>query len=764
MSACSFSSHHLQRRILALGDASSSAYRSIAHVVEGMGSATFRQERSFRKPERLIAFIKSERFELVLMPNPYGNEHRRIIYDHLRRIGFPVIVFDRGGLPESWFFDTAFNADSESYHPSRWNRVLTDSQRAEVHAYIQRVRDELPSLEAQGERIGAERLRRNLRIEGRKVLFVPLQRPSDTTTRFFSAPMADLDAFHKLVGQVTKRIRNEFDEWVVVAKTHPLEVVRSDVPIIFADTAHINDLIEMSDAVLLLNSGTGLLSLCWDKPVLIAGTAYYSHPALNRTVKSASDVLDALECLPTVDSDIRDRFFYHLISRVYSFGTFQTELVRQADGAYRNITRHIEFDKLRLPEIIRKKALLYVTSVIPWPINRGSAHRTDQVLRALLEQECSIDLLCLNQSEAESSDAVIIERLRRRYPKLRNVTVVRHPMFASWRRLSDVANKSRYSILRLGEALSGRSATINSVRHCPPELERTVRDQANSTLYDAIWFNYLRVMPRRKVVGCKIICDLHDYQTERIRMDVVPLLPRRHQARYLARFSGSEAAALARCDLAIAISPVEKEHIVQDLRPNSEVVVIPATDDRHSRREGQIAFDLLYVGSRSDANIVGLLWFLEKCFPTIVAALPRVRLLIQGAIVSMPDLQEALEGMRARENITLSAPIESLEHVYASAKLVVCPVLHGTGMKIKMVEAMAYGHAVVATSKAVEGIATEFGLEVYDRPEDFSAACVRMLRDPETLARNQEISRSTILRDHCFERLIERMTAVIARI
>ena len=762
MSAGSCSS--LQCRILALGDASSSAYRSIAHVVAEMGRIAFRQERSFRKPEHLIAFIKSERFDLVLMPNPYGNEHRRLIYDHLRRIGFPLIVFDRGGLPGSWFFDTAFNADSESYHPSKWNRSLTDSQRAEARAHIRSVRNELPALEAQGARIGADRLRRNLGIEGRKVLFVPLQRPSDTTTRFFCAPMANLDAFHNLVGEVSERIRSELDDWVIVAKAHPLEAVRPDVPVTFANMAHINDLIEMSDAVLLLNSGTGLLSLCWEKPVLIAGTAYYSHPDLNQTVKSASCVLDALKCLPTVDADTRDRFFYHLIKRVYSFGKFQTELVQKADGSYRNITRYIEFDKLRLPEITKKKALLYVTSVIPWPINRGSAHRTDQVLRALLEQECSIDLLCLNQSEDKSADSAIINRLRRRYPKLRNVTVVRHPMFASWKSFSDLANKGRYSIMRLGEALSGRSATINSVRHCPPELEQAVRDQENCTFYDAIWFNYLRVMPRRQIAGCKIICDLHDYQSERIRADVLPTLPRHLQERYLTRFSRSEAAALARCDVAIAISPVEKEHIFRDLLPNSELVVIPATDDSHSRREGAITFDLLYVGSRSEANIVGLRWFLEQCLPLVLEELPLVRILIQGSIADMPILHEVMDRLPSRKNIALSGPVENLEHVYASGKLVVCPVLHGTGMKIKMVEAMAYGHAVVATSKAVEGIGSEFGLETYDRPEDFSAACVRMLRDPEALARNQAISRSIFLKDHCFERLIERITSVVARI
>jgi glycosyltransferase involved in cell wall biosynthesis len=729
-----------------------------------MGCVTFRHERSLSKLERLVSFIQSERFEFALMPNPYGNEHRRAIYDHLRFTGVPVVAFDRGGLPESWFFDTAFNADSDSYHASRWNRALTERQRADVRAYIQRVRDELPALEAQSERIGADRLRNSLGIEGRKILFVPLQRPSDTSTRFFCAPMANLEAFHDLVGQVVDRIRAELDDWVVVAKKHPLEVVRPDIPVMFADTAHINDLIEMSNAVLLLNSGTGLLSLCWDKPVLIAGTAYYSHPLLNRTVQSVGDVLDALKCLPVVDQDIRDRFFHHLISKVYSFGKFRTELVRQADGSLRNITRHIEFDKVRLPDITRKKALLYVTPVIPWPINRGAAHRTDQVLRALLEQDCAIDLICLNEREAESDNADIEARLRQRYPRLRHVTVCRHPMLPSLGRWSDVVAQLQYQVARLCDTLVGRTGTINAARHCPPLLGHAIKAQMRCGIYDAIWFNYLRVMPRWPITECKIICDLHDYQTERIRADVLPTLPARRRVRHLSRVSRSEAVALARCDVAIAISPIEKEHIVKELRPHGELVVIPATDDSHARREGPIAFDLLYVGSRSEANIVGLRWFIEQCVPRIVAQLPSVRILIQGAIVDMPVLHEVLDRSQSRKNITLSGPADSLEDVYASAKLVVCPVLHGTGMKIKMVEAMSYGHAVVATSKAAEGIATDLGLQTYDTSEDFSDACIRHLSDPDMLARSRIVSRATFSRDHDHKQLIEQIAAVVAGI
>lgn len=341
--------------VLALGDRFSAAYRSIDDAVRSLGKITYRDEKTFKNLAEGIDFVRNSSFDVVVMPNPYGNERRRGIYDQLRKLDFPVVVFDRGGLPRSWFFDVGFNADSPTYHPLRWDRPLTDEQRKEVRRYIQQVRDELAPLEAQGERIGREQLRQALGVGDRKLLFVPLQRPSDTTTRFFNRPMASLEEFDALVSEVAVRTRTRLKDWLVVAKKHPLESERANIAAQFADAAHINDLIDAADAVLLLNSGTGLLSLCWDKPVLIAGSAYYSHPLLNRQVQTADDVEYNLGRLPTVDAETRDRFIHYLISKVYSFGTFHTELVRQSDGAFRNITRHIEFDELRMPDCLKKK-------------------------------------------------------------------------------------------------------------------------------------------------------------------------------------------------------------------------------------------------------------------------------------------------------------------------------------------------------------------------------------------------------------------------
>ena len=119
----------------------------------------------------------------VLFPNPYRNTVRRDLYQWCRAEKFPYVVFERGALPNSWFFDAqGFNADSGSYSRCHWDRVLSKCERDEVQGYIDWCLAGHETLEKQGDRLGAEALARRLGVVGKKVLFVPLQRPSDTVT------------------------------------------------------------------------------------------------------------------------------------------------------------------------------------------------------------------------------------------------------------------------------------------------------------------------------------------------------------------------------------------------------------------------------------------------------------------------------------------------------------------------------------------------------------------------------------------------------
>jgi glycosyltransferase involved in cell wall biosynthesis len=138
---------------------------------------------------------------------------------------------------------------------------------------------------------------------------------------------------------------------------------------------------------------------------------------------------------------------------------------------------------------------------------------------------------------------------------------------------------------------------------------------------------------------------------------------------------------------------------------------------------------LFFVGwMRHAPNVDGLLYLLEKIFPRVVREIPNVRLVIVGAPISSTVRRAALRW----PSVELAGYVADVRPLLRSATLSVVPLRIGGGTRLKILESMAAGTAVVSTSIGCEGLAVEPGrhLLVGDGPEAFADSTVRALRDP----------------------------------
>lgn len=111
-------------------------------------------------------------------------------------------------------------------------------------------------------------------------------------------------------------------QWVVVVKKHPAEITRPNIPgVLFApDDAHVHDLIDLSHSVMLLNSGVGLLSLAFGKPVLACGEAFYAAEGLASTARSVEEAFSMIQAGLPYDREAAYKFIRYLMTEFYSFG------------------------------------------------------------------------------------------------------------------------------------------------------------------------------------------------------------------------------------------------------------------------------------------------------------------------------------------------------------------------------------------------------------------------------------------------------------
>ena len=142
---------------------------------------------------------------------------------------------------------------------------------------------------------------------------------------------------------------------------------------------------------------------------------------------------------------------------------------------------------------------------------------------------------------------------------------------------------------------------------------------------------------------------------------------------------------------------------------------------------------LLFVGAMDRAhNLAGVTWFLDHVWPRIREAQHDARFYIVGG---RPPAE--LQARADDESCFVTGFVDDLASWYRAATVFVSPMLVAGGLLQKVVDAMALGVPVVATSVCNHGLGATPGehLLTADTAEDFAAAVLALLRDPEARAR-----------------------------
>jgi len=139
---------------------------------------------------------------------------------------------------------------------------------------------------------------------------------------------------------------------------------------------------------------------------------------------------------------------------------------------------------------------------------------------------------------------------------------------------------------------------------------------------------------------------------------------------------------------------------------------------------------IIFSGSfRYRPNYAAMQWFVGEVFPLILKRVPEVELIITGdhENLSLPPAK----------NVTLTGYVDDIKSLIASCDVSLAPLWMGGGTRLKILEAMALGVPVVATSKGAEGLSVHSGqhLLIGDEPEAFAKQVVQLLENEDLRVR-----------------------------
>jgi len=284
----------------------------------------------------------------------------------------------------------------------------------------------------------------------------------------------------------------------------------------------------------------------------------------------------------------------------------------------------------------------------------------------------------------------------------------------------------------LSSLVTGRP--LHSFYGCPANFWRTVQNVTGRWEPDLIHYDFWYSAVRD---GGGLQCRrlLLEQDVEFVRLFREAELQSSFRRWRLERAAGivrkAEGSVLRRMDCVLTVTPADARAAKE--AGARRVAVFPVGVDTESRTPpasepgGQ---GILFVGGFVHRpNVDGILWFARSVFPRILRVHPGATLTIVGG--GPPESVRELG--RSNGQIRVTGWVDDVTPFYHSARVVVAPLRFGSGIKTKVLEAMAFGRPVVTTTIGVEGIEISPGenILVQDSPDGFAEAVSLLLGHPE---------------------------------
>jgi glycosyltransferase involved in cell wall biosynthesis len=382
-----------------------------------------------------------------------------------------------------------------------------------------------------------------------------------------------------------------------------------------------------------------------------------------------------------------------------------------------------------------KPRILQLTPQLPYPPEQGTSLRNYNILRGLWSRY-RVTLLSF-VTEPPSIGA------QKRLAECERVISVPVPQRTMATRLLRMISDGRPDM-----AHRLRSAAFSQALVGQLERAETEADPYQLVLIEGIELSSAVGIVRAHSPGTKIVFDDHnaEYELQRRAYLADRAIPRRWLAAFYSWAQASRLRAYERqvcngVEHVVAVSDHDRR-LLLELGLNTPVSVIPNSIDTseymaEEQPARQYDYDLLFVGKMDyRPNVDAVLWFAEEVWPRLKAHRPEITWAIAGK-----NPHPRLAFLRNLEGITITGRVEAVQPYLHGSRICLMPFRVGSGTRLKLIEAMASGRAVVSTTVGAEGFDLRPGehLLVADEPASFAEAILALLADAQ---RRQELGAS----------------------
>ena len=367
--------------------------------------------------------------------------------------------------------------------------------------------------------------------------------------------------------------------------------------------------------------------------------------------------------------------------------------------------------------------VLFLSQIVPYPPHGGVLQRGYHIL-AQLGRRAEVHLLAFVHPD-ELPTAELVDESRRELGTFCR-TIEYFPL---WAKASPVHKAAALA----GGILSSRP--FSTIAHRSPAFQQRVDSLLAADGFDLVHVDTIalnRFLTRRP--GLPMVLTHHNIESQllarraAVETRSIPRWVLDRESRKLAAYEASEA---RRYDANLMMSRPDAELLQQQV-PGVRTAIVPNGVDTtyFTPTDAEQRPALIYTGGMNMlANRDAVLHFLEVIWPAITAQVPDVTFFAVGQ-----DPPAELQAIAQRDpRVVVTGKVPDIRPYVQQSAVYVVPLRVGGGTRLKVLDAMASGKALVSTPVGCEGIEVVPGrdLVVAEDAERFAAATVALLRDPE---------------------------------
>ncbi len=368
-----------------------------------------------------------------------------------------------------------------------------------------------------------------------------------------------------------------------------------------------------------------------------------------------------------------------------------------------------------------KKKILYFVPDCPVAGAAGNITRFKQMLEYLNDAHQNYEIDFVSLSDWGEWNPETIAKFKRIFPHI-NLILLQRKIEKSKVLKSIFLYKIPNAIPKL---LRGTSVDISN-----PFLNKKFTKIINSKKYDIIIISYASWGSLVKNINYKshLILDTHDFITAQ----------NRRKKKKIGKYFQSEMDIINLFDEIWTFS-VEEKYIYEQFSDKKVIHLPIAFEQNPLIRKEQYTYDIVYVASQNPHNIKGVHWFLNEVLPLLN---PKYKVHIIGRIC------QEING--EYENVVKHGLVDDIAEFYENAKITICPMLSGTGVKIKVLESLSYNLPVVTNVRGVDGLLnkSENGCLVADTPKEFANKIDLLLTNEDFYFETQKLAHSFFKKNH----------------